>query len=87
MLEQIASVKKRIVAIGSQWVKKQSQDFAYHSEYLFQPELLSQGSINMVKFMSFSFEQCFGPFTMLLVEGSCETGLFRHLANHVFRSP
>ena len=41
----------------------------------------------MVKALSFSFEQCFGPFTMLLVEGSFETRLFRHLSNHVSRSP
>ena len=29
-------------------------------------------------------EQCLGTFTMLLVEGSFETGLFRHLSNYVF---
>ena len=64
-----------------------SEDFAYHSESLFKPELPSQGSINMVKVLSASFEQCFGPFTMLLVEASSETGLFRHFSNYVFRSP
>ena len=41
----------------------------------------------MVKALSFSFEQCFGPFTMLLVEGSFEMRLFRDLSNHVSRSP
>ena len=40
----------------------------------------------MIKVLSFSFEQSFGPFTMLLVEGSSETGLFRHLSNLVFQS-
>ena len=30
----------------------------------------------MVKVLSFSFEQCLGTFTMLLLEGSSETGLF-----------
>ena len=30
-------------------------------------------------------EQCLGTFTMLLLEGFSETGLFRHLSNHVFR--
>ena len=39
----------------------------------------------MVNVLSFSFEQCFGPFTILLLEGSSETGLFRDLSNHVFR--
>ena len=31
-------------------------------------------------------QQCFGPFTMLVVERSSETGLFGHLSNLVFRS-
>ena len=47
----------------------------------------SYGSINMVKVLSFRFHQCFGSFTMLLVEGSSETGPFRNLSNHIFRSP
>ena len=33
------------------------------------------------------FQQCLGLFTMLLVEGSSETGPFIQLSNHVFRSP
>ena len=40
----------------------------------------------MVKVLPFSFEQCFGTFTMLLVEDSSETGLFRNSSNQVFRS-
>ena len=39
----------------------------------------------MVKVLSFSFQQFFGPFAVLLVEGSPETGLLRHLSNHVLR--
>ena len=31
------------------------------------------------------FQKWLGTFTMLLVEGSSETGLFRHLSDHVFR--
>ena len=46
-----------------------------------------QGSINMVKLLPFRFQQCFGAFTMLLVDGSSETGLFIHLTKHVFWSP
>ena len=38
----------------------------------------------MIKSMWCRSEPCSGTFTMLLVEGSCETGLFRHLSNHVF---
>ena len=41
----------------------------------------------MVKVLSCSFAQCFGPFPMLLVEVSSETRLCRHLSNHVFPSP
>ena len=39
----------------------------------------------MKKVLSFRFQQRFSPITMLLVEGSCETGLFRVLSNHGFR--
>ena len=31
----MASVKKRILVINSQWVNKQSKDFAFNSERLF----------------------------------------------------
>ena len=61
MLQEIASVKKRINTIGSEWVNKQSQDLAYHSERLFKPELRPQGSINMVKVLSLWFQHCFIP--------------------------
>ena len=87
MLQQPACVKKGILLIGSHRVNQQSEDFAYHSEKFVQPELPSQGSINMVKVLSFRFQQCFGPFTMLLVERFFETRLFRKLSNTVFPSP
>ena len=41
----------------------------------------------MAKALLFSFEQCFIPFTTLIVQGSSETRTFRHLSNHVFRIP
>ena len=41
----------------------------------------------MKKGPSSGFQQCFWPFTMFLVEVSSETGFFRHLYNHLFRSP
>ena len=40
--------------------------------------------MNMAKVPSFRFQQCLGPFTMLLVEGFSEPGLFRDLSNYVF---
>ena len=37
--------------------------------------------------VSFRFQQCLVPLTMLVVEGSSETWLFRDLFSHVFRVP
>ena len=39
--------------------------------------------MNMIKVLWCKFQQCLGTFTMLLVEGMSETGLFRHLSDHV----
>ena len=44
-----------------------------------------QWSINFKKTMWYRFKPCLGTFTMLLLEGSSETGSFRHLSNHVLR--
>ena len=38
----------------------------------------------LINQLSCRFQQWFGMFTMLLVDGSSETGLFRHLSDHVF---
>ena len=38
----------------------------------------------MVKVLSFRFQHCFDRYTILLVKGTSETGLFRHLSNHFF---
>ena len=46
------------------------------SQRLFQTWFSSQVSINIVKVLWFRFQQCFGQFLMLLVEGSSETWLF-----------
>ena len=40
----------------------------------------------MVQVLSPRMQQCLSQFTMLLIEGSFETGLFRHLSNYVFGS-
>ena len=52
----------------------------------FLTQIPTQWFINMVKVLSFRSQQCFGPFTMFLVEGSFKIGLFRQLSNHVFPS-
>ena len=41
----------------------------------------------MVKVVWFRSQQCLVALTMLLLEGSWEMELFRHLFNQVFRSP
>ena len=41
----------------------------------------------MPKVLLFRFEQCLGPFIMMLFKGFSETGLFRYLSNHGFLSP
>ena len=38
----------------------------------------------MIKVLWSRFQQCLDMFTMLLVESSSKTGLFRHLFDHVF---
>ena len=45
-----------------------------------------QWSMNMIKTMWCRFGPCSGTFAMLLLEGSSETGLCRHLSNYVFRA-
>ena len=70
MFLQIVFIKKKLLVIGCQWVNKQSLDFAYDSERFFLTGSPAQGSINMVKVLSFRFQQCFGPFTMSLLKGS-----------------
>ena len=40
--------------------------------------------MNMIKMLWCRFQQWSCTFTMLLFEGSSETGLFRHLSDHVF---
>ena len=40
--------------------------------------------MNMIKLLSWRFEQCLGTFTMLLVEWLSETGHSRHLSNNNF---
>ena len=42
------------------------------------------GSMNHIKILWFRFKQCLGTSAILLVEGSFETRLFRHLSNFVF---
>ena len=68
------------------WCTFELVDPEKHEKRLFQTELSSQASRNMVKVLSFSFEQCLAQLIELLLEGSSETGLFKHLSTDVFRN-
>ena len=61
-----------------------SQDSAFIEERLFASQLTWQWSMNMLKVLWWWFQEHFCTFTMLFVEGSSETGLFRHLSDHFF---
>ena len=82
---QIFSIKNRIIFIGSQCVNKQTQDLVCQYEKLFRLQIPCQWQINMIKVLWCRFQQCLDTFTILLVEGCSETGLFRHLFIHLFR--
>ena len=77
-------MKSKILFIGSQCVKRQSQDLACEYETFFLTQLIWQWSKNPIKVMWCRFQQWFGTFTLFLVEGFSEMVLFRHLSNHVF---
>ena len=81
----LVSFHNTTLFISSQRANKQSQDLACQKERLFPTQLTWQWSMNMIKTRWCRSEPCSGTFTMLLLEGSSETGLFRHLSNHVFR--
>ena len=40
----------------------------------------------MIKELPWRFQQCLGPFSMLAVKPCSDTGLFKHLSNHVFHN-
>ena len=61
-----------------------SRKIWHANKRLFPTQLPWQWSIMMIKVLWCWFQQCLGPFTMLLVQGCFETRLFRHLSNHVF---
>ena len=81
---QIVSIKNRILFIGRQYDNKQSPDLPYQLEMFFRTQFPCQWPINMIKVLWCRFQQCLGTFTILLVEASSETGLFRHLSDYVF---
>ena len=54
------------------------------TETFFKTQLTWQWSMKKIKMHSCKFQQWFGTFTMLLVEGSSETRFFRHLSDYAF---
>ena len=57
---------------------------AFQKQRLFPTQLTWQWSIHMIKVLWCRFQQWFSTFTMLLVKGSFQKGLFRHLYDDVF---
>ena len=51
----------------------------------FRTQLPSHCLLKILKVLSLILNQCFGPFTMLPLEGSSQAGAFRHLSNYVLR--
>ena len=77
-------MKNKIFFIGSQCVKKQSQNLACQQERPFRTHIPCQWPMKMITVLWCRFQQCLGTFIMLLLEGSSETGIFRHLSDYVF---
>ena len=63
--------------MGSQCIKKLSQDLTCQLERLFPTQFPCQLPTILIKILWLRFQQCLGTFTMLLVEASSEMGLFR----------
>ena len=84
MVPLIFSINNRMLVISSIYVNNQSQDSACQLEKLFPTQFPWQWSINLMILLRFRFQEYSGQFPMLLVDGSFERGLFRHLSNHVF---
>ena len=77
---------ERILVIGCQFVKKQSQDFGYYEKRFFGADSFSEWSKNMTKIFPWTPKQFFAHFNMLTVHKCADTGLFSHLSNPAFCS-
>ena len=75
---------ERILLIGCQYVNKQSLDFIYCLDRIFEAVFLSDWSKNMTKILSCSFKNWFGPFNMLIFSKCSDTWLSRHFSNRAF---
>ena len=75
---------ERILFIGCQYVKKQSQDFIYYWNTDFGGHFFSEWSKTVTTILPCTFMQSFRPFNMLTVHKCSNTRLFRHLSNPAF---
>ena len=78
--------QERTGAIGSQCVKKHSQDFRYYYDRSFRTEAPSGWPKQITNLLPWRFGQCLGRFNMLTVHMCFNTGLFRNSNNHAFYS-
>ena len=77
---------ERILVFVCQYVNRQSQDFRYYWNRVFQADFPSECSKNMTKILPCTFMHCFGTFNMFTVHMCADIGLFGHLSNPVFCS-
>ena len=75
---------EKILFIGCQYLKKQSQDFTYYYNKYFWADFFSQRSKNMTKILLCRLKQSRAPFNMLTLHRCSETQLFRKLSNTTF---
>ena len=76
----------RILASGSQWVKKQSYDFRCYQERCFPTQYLPKWQIIWIKVLSGRFQQCLVPLNLLTGKWCPKTGPFRYSKSQLFLS-
>ena len=75
---------ERILVIGCQFVRKQSQDFRYYQDRIFRDDFVSEWSRNMTETLPCRHKQCFRPCNMLTVHKCSDTRVFRHYVTPLF---
>ena len=75
---ELSLLRREYLSSAVNVLTKKSEDFACLYEWLSPTQLPSHWSRNMVKELPLRLNPCFGRFTRLLVDGSSQTGLFRH---------
>ena len=75
---------EKILFIGCQYLKKQSQDFTYYYNKYFWADFFSQWSKKITKILLCRLKQSCPPLNMLTLQKCSDTQLFRELSNTTF---